>query len=209
MHDLNRVQLIGHLGQDPEVTYTATGTARTTFSVATSQRRKDADGQVQEATEWTRYVAWRTLGEVCPQYVTKGSHVYVSGRLHTQRWQDAATGERHARVEIVLDDLILLDRPRTDEALDGDTAQAPAVPASNSAPDATDGPPRRPGTPPGVQPRPPPGKRDAGAAAGADPRAARPGDASHRGRGGAATFDGCPAAGQHWRVGAAGQWSRP
>ena len=110
MHDLNRVQRIGHLGQDPRVTYTATGTARTTFNVATSYRWKDADGQVQEATEWSRCVARDTLAETCAQYVTKGSRVYVAGRLHTLRWEDAETGERHARVEIVLDDLILLDR---------------------------------------------------------------------------------------------------
>ncbi len=110
MKDLNRVQLIGHLGHDPEVKYTTTGTARTTFSVATRFRWKDADGRVQEATEWTRCVAWGTLAEVCAQYVAKGSHVYVAGRLHTLRWEDAETGERHARVEIVLNDLILLDR---------------------------------------------------------------------------------------------------
>ena len=66
MKDLNRVQLIGHVGHDPDVTYTATGTARTTFSVATSQRWKDADGQAQEATEWTRCVAWGTLGSSAP-----------------------------------------------------------------------------------------------------------------------------------------------
>ncbi len=95
------------------MTYTATGTARTTFSVATSQRWKDADGQVQEATEWTRCVAWGALAEICAQSVAKGGHVYVAGRLHTLRWEDAATGERHARVEIVLDDLILLDRRDT------------------------------------------------------------------------------------------------
>ena len=53
---------------------------------------------------------WGTLAEVCAQYVGKGSHVYVAGRLHTLRWEDAATGERQARVEMVLDDLILLDR---------------------------------------------------------------------------------------------------
>ena len=110
MRDLNRVQLIGHLGQDPEVTYTATGTARTTFSVATSQRWKDAAGQVQEATEWARCIAWSTLAEICAQYASQGSRVYVAGRLHTLHWQDAETGEHHARVEIVLDDLILLDR---------------------------------------------------------------------------------------------------
>ena len=110
MRDLNRVQLIGHLGQDPEVKYTEQGTARTTFSVATSQRWKDVDGQGQEATEWTRCVAWGALAEFCAQYVCKGSRIYIAGRLHTVRWNDAETGERHARVEIVLDDLILLDR---------------------------------------------------------------------------------------------------
>src|ERR671928_2222629 len=110
MKDLNRVQLIGHLGQDPEVKYTATGTARTTFSVATSARWKDADGRVQEATEWTRCVAWGALAEICAQYVFKGSHIYAAGRLHTVRWKDAETAERHARVEIVLDALLLLDR---------------------------------------------------------------------------------------------------
>src|SRR5919199_4800035 len=109
MHDLNRVQLIGHLGQDPETKYTATGTARTTFRVATSQRWKDVDGQVQEATEWTRCVAWGALAEVCAQYLSKGSRIYIAGRLHTVRWKDAETGERHALTEIVLDDVILLD----------------------------------------------------------------------------------------------------
>ena len=109
MNDLNRVQLIGHLGHDPEVTYTATGTARTTFSVATSARWKDADGQVQEATEWTRCGAWGMLAEVGAQYVTEGSRIYVAGRLHTVRWKDAETGEHYARVAIVLDELILLD----------------------------------------------------------------------------------------------------
>ena len=67
-------------------------------------------------------MAWGTLGEFCAQYVTKGSWVYVAGRLHTLRWHDAATGERHARGEIVLDDLILLNhrsgttRSATDDA---------------------------------------------------------------------------------------------
>ncbi len=80
MHDLHRVQLIGHLGHDPEVTYTEQGTARTTFSVATSYHGKDANGQAQEATEWTRCIAWGALAEVCAQYVNKGSHVYTAGR---------------------------------------------------------------------------------------------------------------------------------
>ena len=85
MKDLNRVQLIGHLGHDPEVKYTERGTARTTFSVATSYCWKDANGQVQEATEWTPCIAWGALAEVCAQYVTKGSRIYAAGRLHTLR----------------------------------------------------------------------------------------------------------------------------
>ena len=126
MHDLNRVQLIGHLGHDPAVTYTATGTARPTFSVATSAHWKDADGRVQEATEWTRCTIWGTLAEVCAQYVNKGARVYVAGRLHTRRWHDAATGEGHAHVEIVLDDLILLDHRggASVAATDGDEAMS-------------------------------------------------------------------------------------
>jgi single-stranded DNA-binding protein len=64
----------------------------------------------QEATEWSRCTTWSTLAQFCAQYLNTGARVYAAGRLHTLRWQDAATGERHARVEIVLDDLILLDR---------------------------------------------------------------------------------------------------
>ena len=78
MHDLNRVQLIGHVGHDPEVMYTATGTARTTFNVATSYRWKDADGQGQEVIEWTRCVAWGTLAEFCAQYVTVKADVELT-----------------------------------------------------------------------------------------------------------------------------------
>ena len=128
MHDLNRVQRIGHVGQDPEVMYTAAGTARTTFSVATSARWKDADGQVQEATEWSRCVAWGALAELAAEYLRKGAHLYVAGRLHTLRWEDAAAGERHACVEIVLDDLILLDR--RGEARGAATDDADGVPFS-------------------------------------------------------------------------------
>ena len=108
------------------MTYTPTGTARTTFSVATSARWKDAAGQGQEATAWSRCVAWGPLAEVCAQYLSKGSRVYVAGRLHTVRWQDAETGEGHARVEIVLDDLILLDR--RDTASGAATDDADSVP---------------------------------------------------------------------------------
>src|SRR3712207_6255964 len=111
MKDLNSVQLIGRLGQDPNVQYTDTGTARTTFSVATNRTWTDADGQAQTETEWTRCATWGKLAEIAAQYDHKGSRVYVAGQLHTSRWEDAQTGEARSSVEIVVDDLILLDRP--------------------------------------------------------------------------------------------------
>ena len=111
MRDLNSVQLIGRLGQDPEVQYSDTGTARTTFSVATNRTWTDADGQAQTETEWTRCTTWGKLAEIAAQFAHRGSRVYVAGRLHTSDWDDAQTGEARAGVEIVVDDLILLDRP--------------------------------------------------------------------------------------------------
>jgi single-strand DNA-binding protein len=94
MKDLNTVHLIGRLGQDPEVHYSDTGTARTTFSIATNRCWTDADGEVQTETEWTRCTTWGTLAEIGAQYVHKGSRVYVAGRLHTSRWMDRQVGEQ-------------------------------------------------------------------------------------------------------------------
>ena len=111
MKDLNCVQFIGRLGRDPEVHYTDTGPARTTFSVATNRRWTNQDGQAQTETEWTRCITWSTLAEIAAQYLSKGSRVYVAGRLHTARWEDAQTGAQRSRIELVVDDLILLRRP--------------------------------------------------------------------------------------------------
>ncbi len=83
MKDLNRLQLIGHLGHDPEVKYTEQGTARTTFSVATHRTWTDADGQAQTETAWHRITAWGRLAEICAQYLGKGARVDVEGRNHT------------------------------------------------------------------------------------------------------------------------------
>ncbi len=132
MRDLNAVQLIGRLGQDPNVQYNDRGTARTTFSVATNRTWTDADGQAQTETEWTRCATWGKLAEIAAQFAHKGSRVYVAGRLHTSRWEDAQTGEGRASVEIVVDDLILLDRPTpsgtTEDAQDEREPQ-PSAPA--------------------------------------------------------------------------------
>jgi single-strand DNA-binding protein len=104
---LNKVMLIGHLGKDPEVRYTASGKAVATFTLATSQQWRDQDGNDQERTEWHRVVAWGRLGEVCGEYLSKGRQAFIEGRIQTRDWEDQ-DGNKRTTVEIVANDLILL-----------------------------------------------------------------------------------------------------
>ncbi len=104
---LNKALLLGNVGKDPEVRYTASGRAVATFSLATSQRWKDQDGNDQEKTEWHRIVAWGRLGEICGEFLSKGKQVYVEGRIQTREWEDQ-DGNKRVTVEIVANDIILL-----------------------------------------------------------------------------------------------------
>jgi single-strand DNA-binding protein len=88
MPTLNRVQLIGRLGKEPESKYTPTGKLVTDFPVAISQRWKSQDGEMQEQTEWVHIETWERLAEICQEYLGKGSPVYVEGRLKTRRYED-------------------------------------------------------------------------------------------------------------------------
>lgn len=85
---VNKVILIGRLGQNPEVRYTPSGAAVANFSVATNESWTDKSGQKQERTEWHRVVVWGKLAELCSQYLSKGRQAYVEGRLQTRQWQD-------------------------------------------------------------------------------------------------------------------------
>ncbi len=85
---VNKVILIGRLGQNPEVRYTPSGAAVTNFSVATNEAWTDKSGQKQERTEWHKVVVWGKLAELCSQYLAKGRQVFVEGRLQTRQWQD-------------------------------------------------------------------------------------------------------------------------
>lgn len=85
---VNKVILVGRLGQNPEVKYTPSGAAVANFSVATNESWTDKAGQKQERTEWHRIVVWNKLAELCGQYLTKGRQAYVEGRLQTRQWQD-------------------------------------------------------------------------------------------------------------------------
>lgn len=108
MSSLNKVMLIGRLGQDPEVRYTQSNTAVATLSVATSERYKDGNGEYQEKTEWHRVVAWGRLAEICQQYLHKGSLVYIEGPLQTRQWEDNQ-GQKKYTTEIKALQMTMLD----------------------------------------------------------------------------------------------------
>lgn len=104
---VNKVILIGNVGRDPELRYTASGTAVTNFSLATSRRYKDRDGNQREETEWHRCVAWARLAEIINQYAPKGKQLYLEGRLQTRQWDDK-DGNTKYTTEIVIEEMKLL-----------------------------------------------------------------------------------------------------
>ena len=105
---INKVILVGNLGQDPEVKYTAGGAAVTTLSLATSESWKDKDtGSDQEKTEWHRVVLWRRLAEIAGEYLKKGSKVYIEGQLQTRKWEQ--DGQTRYTTEVVGRDMQFLD----------------------------------------------------------------------------------------------------
>ena len=114
MSSLNKVMLIGRLGQDPEVRYTQSNTAVATLSLATSERYKDGNGEQQERTEWHRVVAWGRLAEICQQYLSKGSLIFVEGPLQTRSWEDNQ-GQKRYTTEIKALQMTMLDRRGGDQ----------------------------------------------------------------------------------------------
>lgn len=114
---LNKVMIIGNVGRDPELRYTPNGTPVVNFSVAVGRQWKTPDGERREATEWFNVVAWRDLAEICDQMLDKGRRVYIEGSLQTRSWEDQ-TGQRHYRVELVADQMLLLDREDRRDSVD-------------------------------------------------------------------------------------------
>ena len=105
---INKVILVGNLGQDPEIKYTAGGAAVTTLSLATSESWKDKDtGSDQEKTEWHRVVLWRRLAEIAGEYLKKGSKVYIEGQLQTRKWEQ--DGQTRYTTEVIGRDMQFLD----------------------------------------------------------------------------------------------------
>ncbi|MFZ1643250.1 MAG: single-stranded DNA-binding protein [Candidatus Contendobacter sp.] len=131
MASVNKVILIGHLGQDPELRYTASGKAVANVPLATHERWKDkTTGDQQERTEWHRVAFYSPLAEIVGQYLRKGASVYVEGRLQTRQWQDP-TGQDRSTTEIVAGTLKMLGRKG--EAPAAAVGQSPARAASAAA----------------------------------------------------------------------------
>lgn len=107
---VNKVILIGHCGQDPEVRYATNGNAITNVTVATSEHWKDKQtGQKQERTEWHRVVFFGRLAEIAGEFLRKGSKVYIEGSLRTRKWQDKQSGQDRYTTEVVASEMQMLD----------------------------------------------------------------------------------------------------
>lgn len=122
MKGVNKVILLGNVGNAPEVRYTQSGAGVATFSIATSERFKDKDGQQQERTEWHRCKAFGKLAEIVGQYVAKGSKVYAEGQLRTEEWTDKQ-GQKRSMTGIIVSDLQILSGRKEAE-----------IPAANRSP---------------------------------------------------------------------------
>ena len=105
---LNKVMLIGNVGRDPEMRFTAAGKPVTSFSVAVSRRWKASDGQRREETEWFNIVAWGNLAEICDRYVNKSQQIYVEGRLQTRSWENDQ-GVRQFRTDVIANEVTVLE----------------------------------------------------------------------------------------------------
>ena len=125
---LNKVQIIGHLGREPEMRYTPSGRPVTTFTVAVSRSWNTVDGERHNETEWFNVVAWGNLAEICKQYLTKGQQVYIEGRLQTRRWDDKE-GVKHTSVEIVANEMMMLGdrRDSNNHSQEVDSASADPI----------------------------------------------------------------------------------
>lgn len=129
---LNRVQLIGNLTRDPEVRQIPGGQSVASFSIATNFTWTDQSGQRQEKVEFHNLVAWRKLAEICGQYLKKGMKVFVEGRLQTRDWE-GEDGQKRYRTEIVLDNMIMLDRKGESSGGGGNYGDAGAYGAAGAA----------------------------------------------------------------------------
>lgn len=123
----NKVLLIGNVGKDPEVRHLESGVAVASFTLATTERYRDRNGQYQDLTEWHNIVCWRNLAELSEKYINKGSQIFVEGRLRTRSWSDQ-NGQKRFTTEILADNIRLLGKKGDSQVAQG--YQAPSYPAA-------------------------------------------------------------------------------
>ncbi|KMQ51915.1 Single-stranded DNA-binding protein [Chitinispirillum alkaliphilum] len=130
---VNKAILIGNLGKDPELKYTPSGTAVATFSLATTERWSDKNGQRQDRTEWHNIVVWGRLAELVNQYLKKGRTCYIEGRISTRSWDDK-DGNKKYRTEIVANSVEFLNTSAGNSAGQSspDMSYSEPVPQSNN-----------------------------------------------------------------------------
>ena len=109
MPSLNKITIIGNVGNEPEMRFTPNGKPVTSFSVATNWVYTSPEGERRQETEWFNVVAWNRLAEQCNQFLAKGKLVYAEGRLHTRSWE-SQDGQTHSRIEVIANRVIFLDR---------------------------------------------------------------------------------------------------
>jgi len=124
MAGLNKVMLIGNLGADPEMRYTANGQAVTTFNLAVNRNWTGRDGERKEDTEWVTVVSWDKLAETVSQYLQKGRRAFVEGRLQTRSWE-GQDGVKRYKTEVVASTVQFLDRPQAAPNFDESAPQPP------------------------------------------------------------------------------------
>jgi single-strand DNA-binding protein len=117
MPALNRVQLIGRLGKDPETRSTTNGKKVVSFSLAVSERRKTAQGEAKEYIEWVNIEAWEHLGEICAQYLHKGSLIFIEGRLKTDKYEDKKNETKYYTKVVALTMQMLEKKPEEEPVL--------------------------------------------------------------------------------------------
>jgi single-strand DNA-binding protein len=122
MASLNKVMLIGNLGRDPELRYTTSGQAVASLAIATSEKFKNKNGEMEERTEWHRVTLWGKLAEIAKEYLAKGRTVYIEGRLQTRKWTDRDGNDRYT-TEIVGDRMQMLGGRGGDSGSGGGAAR--------------------------------------------------------------------------------------
>ncbi|HZS09797.1 MAG TPA: single-stranded DNA-binding protein [Blastocatellia bacterium] len=141
MASFNKITIVGYLGRDPELRYTPQGTAVCSFSVATTEKRKDKTGEAQEQTTWFRVTLWGQQAEVAGQYLHKGRQVYVEGRLRQEEYTDRE-GNKRTALEVNATELHFLDSNKSADQSEGQSMAAKAV--AKAGPKVQAGPPPAP-----------------------------------------------------------------